>query len=400
MEKGRSGGIQARGLSRDSMMRWKVPLSDVDFDHQELEAVSKVIQSGWLTMGSQTKRFERKFARFLGVEHAFAVSSGTAALHIALRGLGVGPGDEVILPSLNFVAAGNAVLAVGARPVFADIKGEDDLNVDPESVDGLIGAGTKAVIVVHYGGFPCDMEGIMRSARLRKVPVIEDAAHAPGASLKGRMLGTIGDTGCFSFFSNKNMTTGEGGMIVTSNERLAAEIPLLRSHGMTTLTWDRHKGHAWSYDVVTPGLNYRPGEIQSALGIVQLGKLKANNRRRRKLTGLYRRRLSGAAGLTLPFPAPSGEPSYHLFPVLLDEGISRGVFMERMKKKGVQTSIHYPPIHGFSCYREPAGKGKTGLPVTERVARRLVSLPLCPTLGEEEVEYVCRTVLGVLGGKI
>jgi dTDP-4-amino-4,6-dideoxygalactose transaminase len=379
-------------------MKWKVPLSDVDFDHRELEAVSKVVRSRWLTMGEETEKFERKFARFLGTKHAFALSSGTAALHVALRALGVGAGDEVILPSLTFVAAGNAVLAVGARPVFADIKSEEDLNVDPESVASRIGGRTKAVIVVHYGGFPCDMEGIMRLARREKVRVIEDAAHAPGASLNGRMIGTIGDAGCFSFFSNKNMTTGEGGMVVTSTDRLAKEIRLLRSHGMTTLTWDRHKGHAWSYDVVRPGLNYRSGEIQSAMGIVQLGKLKRNNRRRRKIAMLYRKRLSGTAGVAIPFSTPSGEPSYHLFTVLLDEGISREAFMEGMKKRGVQTSIHYPPVHGFTCYRKLRGKRKARLPNTEKVTSRVVSLPLSPVMREEDVEYVCAAAREAIGG--
>jgi len=269
-------------------MTWKIPLSDIDFTAEESNAVLKVIESGWLTMGAVTQQFEQEFADYAGAKHAIAVANGTAALHLACVVAGIGPGDEVILPSLTFVATANAVRYTGATPVFADIESEKTLNISPDSIEANINERSRAIIVVHYGGYSCDMPAIMDIANKHGLVVIEDAAHAIGSSLEKRMLGTWGQTGCFSFFSNKNMTTGEGGMIVTDNADLAERLRRLRSHGMTSVTWDRHKGHAWSYDVVDLGYNYRLDEIRSALGRVQLSKLDAYNSRRRELTSLSR----------------------------------------------------------------------------------------------------------------
>ncbi|MCK4830652.1 DegT/DnrJ/EryC1/StrS family aminotransferase, partial [bacterium] len=221
-------------------MNWRVPLADIDLGQAEVNAAIKVLKSKWLTMGQITEGFERKFAKYLGVKYAFAVASGTAALHIAHQILGIAKGDEVICPSLTFVATANSILYTGATPVFADITSLDDLNVSPEDILDKISSNTKAITVVHYGGYPCNMDRIMQIAKKHKLYVIEDAAHASGAEYKGKKCGTIGDIGCFSFFSNKNMTTGEGGMVVTNNDRLAKKIRTIRSHGMTTLTWDRY----------------------------------------------------------------------------------------------------------------------------------------------------------------
>jgi dTDP-4-amino-4,6-dideoxygalactose transaminase len=219
--------------------------------------VDDVIDSGWWSMGPQVLEFEKAFAEFCAVRHALAVANGTAALHLALLAAGCGPGDEVVLPSLNFVAAANAIAHTGAEPVFCDVLGPHDLNLDPTDLEAAVGPRTKAVVVLHYGGFPCDMEAVHEIAELRGLTVIEDAAHAPGGTWQGKMCGSLGLAGCFSFFSNKNLPIGEGGMIVTDDEDLANRIRLLRSHGMTTLTWERHRGHASSYDVVAQGFNYR-----------------------------------------------------------------------------------------------------------------------------------------------
>ncbi len=373
-------------------MKWKVPLFDVDFDESELKAVQDVISSGWLTMGEITWRLERQFADFVGVKNAFAVSSCTAALHIANMALGIGSGHEVVCPSLNFVAGANSIVYTGAKPVFAEIKDLNELNIAAEDVEKKITRNTKAVQVMHYGGYPCDMDKIMELSDKYDLSVIEDCAHALGAEYKNRKCGTIGDIGCFSFFSNKNMTTAEGGMITTNNDNLSERIKLMRSHGMTSLTLDRHYGHAFSYDVVRLGFNYRIDEIRSAIGMVQLKKLPKNNDRRRDLTLLYRERLTGMEGIIVPFEHYNGISSYHIFPIILDTKSDRTGFMEFLKARGIQSSIHYPPIHLFKYYRRTFGTGEGQLSLTEDASKRLVTLPLYPTMGDERVHNVCDVI--------
>ena len=227
--------------------RWLVPLSDIEVDDELADAVLETLRSGWWSMGPRVEAFERAFGEFSGAAHAIAVANGTAALHLALLAVGCGPGDEVIVPSLNFVAAANAVFHTGAQPIFCDIVGPDELNLDPGDVEAAVTPRTKAVLALHYAGFPCAIDEVRGIADRHGLAIVEDAAHAPGASFDGHMCGTLGDVGCFSFFSNKNLPLGEGGMIVTANDELAERLRLLRSHGMTSLTWDRHHGHASSW---------------------------------------------------------------------------------------------------------------------------------------------------------
>jgi dTDP-4-amino-4,6-dideoxygalactose transaminase len=306
---------------------------------------------------------------------------------------GIGPGDEVIVPSLTFVATANAVRYTGATPVFADLESLDWLNISPSSIEACITDKTRAILVVHYAGFACNMPAIMEIARLHNLIVLEDSAHAIGSELKGRMLGTWGDIGCYSFFSNKNMTTGEGGMLTTNNDALAERLRQLRSHGMTSLSWDRHKGHAWSYDVVDLGYNYRIDEMRSALGRVQLGKLPLYNQRRTDFTSQYREWLAELAPLVkMPFEEQRGISCYHILPVLLPPGTDRIRFMENMKVHGIQTSIHYPPVHRFQIYIEEWKRHGKPLPLTEEVAAREVTLPLYPTMSEEQVRWVVESV--------
>ncbi len=370
-------------------MDWRVPLADLDYDEAEQAAVLEVVQSRWLTMGSRTQEFEAAFADFLGIEHALAVSNATVGLHLACAALGVGAGDEVIVPSLSFVATSNAVLYTGADVRFADIQSPHDLTISPASIEAQITPRTKAVIVMHYGGYPCQMPEIMEIARRHGLFVIEDAAHAPGASLDGKMLGTWGDVGCFSFFSNKNLATGEGGMVVTQNPEIADKIRQMRSHGMTSLTWDRHKGHAYSYDVTTLGYNYRIDEMRAALGLVQLRKLPRNNARRGEIARKYAAALADT-GIEVPFRNPCGQSSYHIAPVLLPAGRDRKVFIDAMRTARIQTSIHYPPTHQFTYYRNRY-PGIT-LPITEDVAAREVTLPLYPGMTDEMVYWVVEAV--------
>jgi dTDP-4-amino-4,6-dideoxygalactose transaminase len=299
----------------------------------------------------------------------------------------------VIAPSLTFVATTNAILYTGAEVRFADIAGLDDLTIAPERIERLINRRTKAIMVMHYGGFPCQLPEIMKIAEQHHLAVIEDAAHAPGGLLQEKALGTWGDAGCFSFFSNKNLSTGEGGMIVTERDDIASRARLLRSHGMTSLTWDRHRGHAYSYDVVELGYNYRLDEIRSALGLVQLGKLTANNERRRRITENYREALKDSK-LILPFADREGKPAYHIFPVLLPESVERTHFIDQMRSKGIQTSIHYPPVHLFEYYRRRYPG--LSLPLTEQAGKREVTLPLYPGLTETNVQDVVDAVRGSL----
>jgi dTDP-4-amino-4,6-dideoxygalactose transaminase len=372
-------------------MAWRVPLAEIEFGAEEQAAIQRVLEGRWLTMGAVTEAFETEFAHSLGANHAIAVANGTAALHLACLAVGLGPGDEVIVPALTFVATVAAIRYTGATPVFADIQSEADLTISPASINAGLTDRTRAILVMHYGGYPCDMPEIMTMARRRGVAVIEDAAHAPGASLEGRSLGTWGDVGCFSFFSNKNLVTGEGGMLVINNEGIAQRARLLRSHGMTSLTWDRHRGHAWSYDVTALGYNYRIDEIRAALGRVQLQKLAGNNERRRQLSKIYRERLAESVPeAALPFAGHRGISSCHLLPILLPEGSDRTRFMELMAAHGIQTSVHYPPVHRFSFYRQQSSS--LSLPLTERIADRQVTLPLYPSLSPALVAIVVRAV--------
>jgi dTDP-4-amino-4,6-dideoxygalactose transaminase len=379
------------------MTNWQVPLMDVILGPEEIAAVSAVLESGWLSMGPQTRRFEEECARFLGTPHALAVANGTAALHLACLALGLGPGDEVLCPALTFVATANAILYTGARPVFVDIGGPEDLNMSVADAARKVTSRTRAMMVMHYAGHPCDMDGLRTLAEAHRLKIIEDAAHAPGAVYQSaggaRMLGTLGDIGCFSFFANKNMTTGEGGLVVTHDPEVAAKVRSARSHGLSSLTWDRHRGHSLSYDVTALGFNYRIDEMRAALGLVQLAKLPGVNTRRRELTRLYREKLQSIPGLTLPGAQEIEASACHLFPLVLPPGADRAAFMAALAERGIQTSIHYPPIHRFSHYRRlwPADFDH-GLPQTEAVAPRLVTLPLFPTMTGEQLDRVVAAV--------
>ncbi|HKD35132.1 MAG TPA: DegT/DnrJ/EryC1/StrS family aminotransferase [Gaiellaceae bacterium] len=370
--------------------RWRVPLSDVIVDDELVEAALETLRSGWWSMGPRVAEFEQAFAEFCGSANAVAVANGTAALHLGLLALGCGPGDEVVLPSLNFVAAANAIVHTGAQPVFCDIGGPDDLNLDPGDLESALTRRTKAVLVLHYGGYPCDMQAVSGLAGRAGVAVLEDAAHAPGASLDERACGTIGAAGCFSFFANKNLPLGEGGMIVTADDVLAERLRLLRSHGMTSLTWDRHRGHASTYDVVLPGFNYRLDEVRAAVGLVQLRRLPDENAARARIAARYRDALDGEDGLTMPFEEARGVPAHHLAVVLLPEGTDRDEVRGALEERGIQTSVHYPPIHTLSAYRD---RSRRPLPRTDVVAGRILTLPLYGRMTDDQVEEV---VLGVL----
>jgi dTDP-4-amino-4,6-dideoxygalactose transaminase len=375
-------------------MEWRVPLADLDYGEGEIQAVTEVLQSKWLTMGEVTQRFETEFARMCGAKHAIAVSNATEALHLACLALDIGPGDEVIVPSLSFVATANTVLYCGAKVRFADILSPNELTIDPNGIKQAINENTKAIIVMHYAGFPCRMKEILDVAGEYDLPIIEDAAHAAGSFWGGKALGCLGDIGCFSFFSNKNLSTGEGGMLVCERDDIAEKVRLLRSHGMTSLTYDRHQGHAFSYDVLETGYNYRIDEIRSALGSVQLEKLEKNNKKRGEITQTYWEAFRNN-GIGLPFSHLKQEQfSYHIFPIMLSSEVNRNEFMIALREVGIQTSIHYRPIHTFTNYKDRYTG--TWLPITDYVGSREVTLPLFPTMTEEQQAYVIENVIEVI----
>jgi dTDP-4-amino-4,6-dideoxygalactose transaminase len=371
---------------------WRVPLSDVRVDEELLTLARETLASGWWSMGPRVAELEARFSAETGARHALAVSSGTAALHLALLAVGCGAGDEVVLPSLNFVAAANVVTRVGATPVFCDVVGPDDLGLDPEDLAAAIGPRTKAAIVLHYAGFACDLGAVLDTLEEQGIAVIEDAAHGPGATWRGRHLGTIGTVGCFSFFSNKNLPVGEGGMVVTSDDEVADRVRLLRSHGMTTLTWQRHQGHASAYDVVEAGFNYRIDELRAALATLQLSRLTEANLARLRHVLRYRELLEGLDGLAFPFPddARVQTSAHHLAVVVLPRDVSRHPVREAMHAEGIQTSVHYPPIHRFTAYAEVGARRP--LPRTEHVAERILTLPLYPHMATADVEDVAEVL--------
>ena len=376
---------------------WNIQLFKLNFDDQEVKAVSDVVAGGWLSMGEKIISFEESFGDFLGDgAYCKAVANGTAALHMALLALEVGRGDEVIIPSLTFVADVNVVNLVGATPKLADATSLDDWNMSLESIEKQITEQTKAVIVVHYAGYPCrDIMAISQLCRDKGIGLIEDVAHAPGATVDSKVCGTFGDVGCFSFFSNKNLSIGEGGMVSTLDVELNKKLGYLRSHGMTTLTLDRHKGRAITYDVAQPGLNYRMDEMRAAIGAVQLDKLPAGNARRGELTERYRSNLKGSA-VSIPFEGhPSNASSvYHILPALLPESADRIAVIGALKENRIQSSIHYPPFWDFTAYKGQFSPNDS--PITADICRRQLTLPLFPTMTEDEVDQVCNALLEAL----
>lgn len=377
------------------MPGFEVPLFDLDFGDEEERAVAATVRSGWISMGARAAELEERFADHVGARHAVAMSSCTAALHVAMA-LTVAPGDEVIVPSLSFVATANAVRYAGARPVFADVVAADDPTLAPDDVRRRIGPRTRALLPMHYAGFPCHMDALLAIAEEHDLRVVEDAAHAPDAAYRGQRLGTLGDIGCYSFFANKNMTCAEGGMLVTDDDELARRARLLRAHGMTALSWDRARGRASGYDVVELGWNYRLDDIRASLALVQLARLPADTERRRRLRRRYEANLEGLPGLIVPFRSSPHASSQHVMPVVLDHADVelREAVRAAMARSGVQTTVHYPAIHRFAIYG-----GVEPLPITEYVADCEITLPLYGKMTNDQVDRVCEALAAALGSE-
>ena len=383
--------LASGAASRPAAELRRLNVFEPDFGIEEEQALVAVLRSGWVAMGPQVEAFERRFADLVGTQHAVAVSSCTAALHLTQVALGIGRGDEVIVPSLTFSATANSALVTGATPVFADIASADDWTLDPADAARRITPRTKAVIAVHYGGHPADMAALGTVCRDAGVTLIEDACHGLGGSLDGRAMGALGAAGCFSFYSNKVITTGEGGMVTTDDADLALHIAKLRSHGMTATAIDRVRG-AFDYEVTEAGFNYRLDDLRAAVGLAQVDRLAVKLARRRDLVRLYCARLASIPGLSVPNFGGRGEPANYLMTVLLDGG-DREAVRRRLQERGIQTSVHYHPVHLFAHYRHVAER----LPITESVAARTITLPLYPRLQESDVDYVAAALQDAIG---
>jgi dTDP-4-amino-4,6-dideoxygalactose transaminase len=365
-------------------MSWAVPLTDVVISEEDISAVLGVLEGGWLTMGPRTAELEGAIAEMCGSDHAVAVSSGTAALHLAMLGAGIEPGDEVLVPALTFVAGAAAVRYCGATPVLVESCGPEDLNIDPEDVARRIGPRTRAVLATHWLGYSCDLPALELLCEEHGLLLIEDCAQSITARCAdGRSTGTVGIAGCLSFFSKKQLCVGEGGMVLTSDDQVAAKARSLRSHAMTSVTWDRHRGHAESYDIIDVGFNFRLDEPRAALALSRLGRLHDDIAQRRSLARRYRERLAGVPGLGLPWREEDIDDSAHFgFVILLESGPERERVAHELAHRGIQTTS-YPALTSLTAFRDHPPR-----PRTEDLAARHLLLPLSSTYTAHEVDTV------------
>jgi dTDP-4-amino-4,6-dideoxygalactose transaminase len=368
---------------------WQVPLSAVRLTEADIQAANEVYRSGWLSMGPRTEELERAFAEYTGSGHCLAISSCTAGLHLSMLGARLGPGDEAVVPSITFVASANAVAYTGAKPAFAEIAAVDRPWLSPETAERAITPDTKAIVGVSYGGHPGEIEGLRELAEDRGLALIEDAAHGSGSWLGDRHLGTFGLAGAISFSAGKNLGVGEGGMLLTDDDELAERARLMRWHGITRSIWERHQASTESYDVAGLGFNYRIDDARAALARSRLSRLDDDNRRRAAIESVYRDELGELPGLSmLASPPDSARVSHSMFAAVVEEGVDRDAFRDSLAQSGIQTSVHFPPVHRFELYAGSGGE----LPISDAFAARAVSLPMFPEMEEGQQALVVEAV--------
>ena len=381
-----------------------LPFAKPDISEEAIADVADSLRSGWITTGPKALKFEKSFGEYLGVPYALAVNSATAGLHLSLLAFGIGPGDEVITTPMTFAATANTVILTGARPVLADID-PVTFNIRPELVKKALTPRTKALIPVHFAGRPCEMEALEEIAEKNGLVIIEDAAHALGASRRGRSIGSPArqrQAAVFSFHPTKNITTGEGGMVCTACEDAAERVSVLRQHGMSKGAWNRYAATGTPhYDLLFPGLKYNMLDIQAAIGNDQLTRLASFNARRREIVSMYRKGLEGLPGLALPpEPAQGDVHSWHILTPLIDIdylGFSRDEFMARMRELNIGTALHYQALHLFSYYGREYGWKRGDFPGAEFVSDRIVSIPLFPAMTNGDVADVIEAIRRVCG---
>jgi len=366
-----------------------IPVFKPCYGQEELEALREPFESGWVGLGPKTRQFEQRFAQMIGVPYAVGVNSATAALHLALHLCDV-KDAQVISTSMTFVSTNHAILYNGGIPVFADVE-PDTLNIDPDDVRRKITPRTKAIVVVHYGGHSCDMDAILGLAEEHNLMVVEDCAHACGGSYRGRMLGSWGDFGCFSFHAVKNLATGDGGMITTRDQAADARLRKLVWLGISRGTWDRtgRQGYSWEYDVEELGFKCHMNDIIAAVGLVQLDKLERTNARRRELAQRYTRMLDDVDWLETPVEKEYAHSAWHNYVIKVADPADRNPLMEHLKAQGVSTGMHYIPNHLYAMYRPYVTEP---LPVTESVWKRLITLPLFPDLSDEQQNHIVAAI--------
>ncbi len=357
-------------------------------------AVSQALNSRWLTGGPLVASFESAFAEYVGTKFAVAVNSCTAALHISMRALNIGPGDEVIVPDLTFAATANAPLFCGAKPVFADVD-EDTFNLSSEQVLKKITSKTKAIIPVHYGGQPCDMKELMEISRDHHLHLVEDCAHSLGAKYREKMTGSFGKLGCFSFYPTKIITTLEGGMVATNDELLCKRLRLLREHGMSRNALEREKGTTWKYDIADLGYNYRLTDVQAALGMSQLKRIDSGIARRISIANHYDKSLQSAnQDLIIPKRMPDRSHIFHLYTIKVPKSKKandRNAMFQKLAAAGIQCSVHYAPLHLMTYYKQFL-KENDVFPVAKDIGEQILTLPLYPTLSRKDVVIISRTL--------
>ena len=382
-------------MARDSFLAYALP----DTDQTELDQISEALQSGWVTTGPKTRQFEREFADTVGAAHGIAVNSCTAALHLALEAVGVGPGDEVITTTFTFAASAEVIRYFQAHPVLVDID-PATLNIDVGQIERAITPRTKAIIPVHYAGLPADMTPIMEIARRRGVRVIEDAAHAYPSAYCGTPIGAVSDLTCFSFYANKTMTTGEGGMITTQNPEWADRCRIMSLHGISRDAWKRFTAEgSWYYEIIAPGYKYNMTDVAAAMGLAQLAKAQRMYERRAEIARTYDAALGTDPALVTPPRAPAhAQHSWHLYALRLrlDQlTIDRARFIEELKARKIGTSVHYIPLHMHPYYRETYGYTPGAFPVAAAEYERVISLPIYSRMTDADVNDVIEAVLGL-----
>ena len=377
-----------------------VPFHKPEITDDDVRSVVETLRSGWLTTGLKVKRFEEDFARYLGCRHAVAVNSGTAALHLALDAIGIKEGDDVIVPTLTFAATAEVVLYFKANPVLVDCESHT-LNLDPKQIESAITPRTKAIIPVHIGGQPCDMDPILELARHYNLKVIEDAAHALPATYRDKKVGMIGNITCFSFYATKTITTGEGGMATTENLEWANRMRMMSLHGISLDAWDRYtdKG-SWYYEIIRPGYKYNLTDIAAALGIEQLKRCDQFYDARRRIAAQYHEAFADLPEIQVPACVPDIQHAWHLYVIQLELErlrINRSEFIDALKKRGIGTSVHFIPLHLHPYYRETFGYKPQNFPNASAVFERIVSLPIYPKMSQADVVHVIEAVRDVLG---
>jgi dTDP-4-amino-4,6-dideoxygalactose transaminase len=369
-----------------------LPFHRALIEEEEISAVTEVLRSGWLTTGPRVKEFEAAFAAYTGAQHALAVNSCTAALHLALAAIGIREGDEVILPTMTFAASGEVVLYLNARPVLVDcLKGS--FHMDPAQIERAITSRTRAILPVHYAGYPCEMDAILEIAHRHGLKIIEDAAHALPSRYKGKMVGAIGDITCFSFYATKTLTTGEGGMATTENQEYADRMRTLSLHGISRDAWKRYTAEGtWRYDILEAGYKYNLTDLQAAVGLAQLAKCDAMQARRAKIAGQYSQALAALEGFTAPAAAPDTEHAWHLYVVQVNPAalrITRDRVIEELKQRAIGTSVHFIPLHHHTLYQRQLGYREGQFPNAEERFSGAISLPIYPGMAEDDI---CRVL--------